>query len=182
MPIATITYNEVVTLVTNWIKANCVNISNYAGMPSCFKPGYKVTTRYAGNDSVNATYTVTIVNSIPQVAATTVDSDMTAFLTSIGANTRLNDTLPASEFINFINDMVTFCATKCAFSVSQYSTSKYLVYNASNTTYLSPINITTNEVLKVIEAFDILSILNSLGVIINEYIRAIPCKYTIRLK
>lgn len=181
MPLASITYNEVVTLVTNWIKANCTNIANYAGMPSCFKPGYSVKTRFAGNDSVNANHTETIVKSIAQVAAATVDSDMTSFLTSIRANTRLNDQLLASEFINFVNDMITFCSTKCSFAVSQYSTSKYLVYTSENTVYMSPIDITTAEEFKIIAASDILSILNSLGNVIKQNLRTIACTYNITM-
>lgn len=181
MPLQNITYDEIVQLVKNYIKANCINIANYSSLPACYKPGYKPKIQFAGKQGYAAYHTDILLNPIFQVSASTVDTDMNNFLTTIKINDKLSDNIPTSEYINLINDMVSFCSSKCCFTISQYDSGKYLVYNQA-TGFISIKELTTDEVLKIIEVEDIKDILNSLIQVINQNIRVTPATYNISLE
>lgn len=180
MSIGNITYGTVVNLVKNWIKTNCVNITNFAGIPSVFKSGYTSSTVFAGaGTAAVATYIYNLTgNAISSVGVSTVDNDMNNFITTIGINDKLNQPIPASEFINFINDMVSFCSTKVCFTTSQFHNVGYTVYYPQNTAYSSVVTLPTNFDIKVIEATDAIKILNSLFGVIQQNIRNVTCRYS----
>ena len=94
---------------------------------------------------------------------------------------KLNNNIPASEFINFINDIVSFCSTKLCFATSQYDGNRYLIYYTPNTSYSSIVSINTNESNKIVQANDVNSILNMLLNVIKQNIRNVPCTYNIAL-
>ena len=101
--------------------------------------------------------------------------------TKIKKNNKLNNNIPASEFINFINDIVSFCSTKLCFATSQYDGNRYLIYYTPNTSYSSIVSINTNESNKIVQANDVNSILNMLLNVIKQNIRNVPCTYNIAL-
>ena len=130
-----VTYKQIVDKIVADIKSSCINISNFASISSVFKSGYSQTiTISGGNDAARCYCTVTISgNNIVEVSAGTVDANMNSFLSTIGINSYINDYIKPSEFIKFLNDMITFCSTKLAYSTSHYAQStKYLIYNSSS--------------------------------------------------
>lgn len=172
-----ITYNTVITQVKNWIKTNCINIRNFASLPSCFKAGYTITSQFAGTNNAIMTYQVTISKYISAATTANVDNDMNSFINRISLASKLNNNIASSELISFVNDLMSFCSTKVAFTVSQYSSNRYIIYDTSNNNYKSTENILTAEMLKLIEMQDVLSILNILERVINQTSRIIPCRY-----
>lgn len=178
MTIASVTYQSLVDVVKNWIKTNCSNISNYANIPTTFKAGYQSKVRYAGNDTSPSSYTITISgNAVTSATTANVDSDMTAFLSSCGL-TNLAQNIPASEFLDFIKDMVVFCSTKLVIVGSQLSTTKYLCYDTSNTTYNDKFALDTNQAYKMMEATDITTLLSNIITLTRQTIRNKTCQYT----
>lgn len=183
MTIATITYQQLVTVVTDWVKANCSNIANFAGIESYFKSGWTTgKQRYAGNDTSPSCYTVTISgNIVSQVAATTVDSDMTTFLATNCGLSNLSQNIPDSEFLDFIKDMVVFCSTKVVNVASQYSSTRYICYDTGNTSYTNPFLINTSDAKKMLLASDITELLGNIITLVRQNMRNKTCQYTITL-
>lgn len=176
-----ITYNTVINTVKNWIKNNCINIANWNSIPACFKQGYSNTTVISGNGTIQSTCTINIVKYVSQVSGTTVDTDINNFLNNIGLSNKLNENIDNSEFINFINNIVNFCATRLCFTVSQYSENKYLIYSNLSVT-IPKIAMNDFEDFKLTESTDVIEILKCLEDILNKNIRTIPCTYDILLK
>lgn len=197
----TITYQELVNIVKNWIKSNCINITNYGSISAAAKPGYSYTVAnvYSYQSAVmaggrgnpvshyvahNEVTKATLTSPVVQATTAQVDSDMTAFLTKIGANSYLTTRVSEVNFYNFITDMVSFCCSKVCFLVSQSGNAnntslRYLVYNPSQATYNSTVNITSSSsVNAVITASSTLQMVNSLITLIKQGIRVLPCKYT----
>jgi hypothetical protein len=176
-----VTYSELVERIKSGIKTKCHNIADYANISNVFKTGFTGTyTIPGGNDYATCYCTYAISgNPISQVAASTVDTDMTNFISNIGLTQRINNNVVAGEFINFINDMVSFCSTKLAFSVSQYAPStRYLIYTG-NTSYPSLVNITSENLDKIIVTNDSNEFSNAIINITKNTIRTIPCTYSI---
>ena len=181
MPIGSMTYQNIVDTVKTWIKSNCSNITKFSEIPNVFKSGYTTTVQYAGDATSPSKYTTKISgNAVSQVATTTVDTDMTNFLTSIGV-TNTSKTIPASEFMDFVENMVSFCSTKLAYSISQYSTNKYLIYTTANTSYSSIRQINEDGAFKIITTEDINDILNSIINVTKQTIKNKPVTYTITM-
>ncbi len=187
MPIGNITYNTIVNLVKNYAKTNCQNVDNkYNSLPAEFKSGYSNKVIISNNGKkagVNGYCTHTITKSIAKVTGATIDTDMTNFLKTIKVDTKLNTNIPPREFINFINDMVSFCSTKFCFTVSQFNTNKYLVYYTGNTTYPS-IKILDADIdlyFRLDTAQDVNDIINSLMNVIKHTFRIQPCRYSVTL-
>lgn len=180
MTLQAITYQTIINTINNWILTNCKNFNTtISSLPAVFKPGYTISTRYAGNDLANANYTITIATSIPTVQTSTYTTDMNNFLNTINVTNKLNTNLAGSELINFIVDITSFCSSKLGFATSQYNTNKYLIYLTSNKTYRNSIKINTTNSTKLIEDTDINTILDVIVNTIKQNIRKITCKYTI---
>ena len=131
-----ITYQTIVDAVKTYIKTNCANITNFAGIPNVFKNGYSNKITISGGNAAATCYcTVTLsANEISQATTTDVDNDMTAFLQSIIPVAVLSQPITDSELIKFINDMTIFCSARMTYSTSIYNTgTSYLVYNKAQT-------------------------------------------------
>ena len=102
------------------------------------------------------------------------------FLSSIGVS-NVNATLTAGVFFNFINDMISFISTKCAFTVSQYSSNRFLIYWTGNTTYANTYKINLSAQEKISQYSDIHQMLNAIFNIAKQNIRCIPVQYNITL-
>ncbi len=179
MPIQNITYQTLVDLVKNYIKTNCKNISDFASISSVMKSGYSTSaTISSAGDGYTSSYTCTISKAVAQVDTSTVDTDMTNFLSTIGVSSKLSSNIPEGEFIKFFNDMVSFCSTKMAFATSQFTTTKYLIYNTGSTSYASTVTIGNNTARQLIKVTDITTITNMLTSVMKQTLRTIPCTYT----
>lgn len=182
MPLPVMTYADLINSIKNWILNNCINFeSNFSNLPAVFKSGYSVKTRYAGNDLASANHQITITKFVSSVPPTTFENDFQNFLTSINLTDKLNTNLADSEFFNLVNNIISFCSTKLCFAVSQYSTSKYIIYNTTNTYYLFLQKIDTSEMEKLIDHNDITMMLIAIIDIIKQNIRSYSCKYSITL-
>ena len=161
MALSAITYNTVVEHVKSWILANCMNFdTTIANLPACFKTGYSVVTTI----TTNAKSTVTISKGVSQVASTVVATDIVA-----------------NEFLNFVEDIISFCSTKIGIAASQYSTTNYMVYLTGNTTYSSLKNITTTTTYRLIDDADITTLINFITSVVRQNIRPYVCTYSIAL-
>lgn len=179
MPIANITYSTVVNQVKNWIKTNCSNISNYAGINSAFKPGYISTGVTLSSPQYTGTYTVSISTSISQASASNVDNDMESFCNLYNITNKLNTNIPADEFYHFIQDMISFICTKCAFTCSQYAQgTRYLIYYPNHTTYSTVFSISSTETKRLAQSNDVKSLMETIISVVNQNLRTIPCQYT----
>lgn len=185
MSLGTITYSQMVDLVKNWIKTNCTNISNFGSIPSCFKSGYTITGNCSGTfpTSLVDKYTVTISgNVVSEVAASTVDSQMSSFWSTYCGSLNVNLNITAENYINFIQDMISFCSGRVFMAVSEYSANKYLVYNAGNTTYLNYATLSsTQKEYRFVTATDVAysaqGILYNIINAVNQTIRLYPARY-----
>lgn len=190
MTLGPITYQNIVDTVKTWIKANCVNITNYAGMSACVKNGYSYQIGSSGSSAYIETAKASLSSQIIQLSASIVDSDMSNFLISVGASSFLNTNVSQDNFFKFISDMVCFCGTKLAYATSQSnnsstSTVRYLIYNNLNSTYNYKINIVqSSATTEILKANDTAVFLNYIIDLINQIgnnIRVVPCKYTFTL-
>lgn len=174
-------YSDIVNAIKTYIKTNCVNISNYNGIETAYKSGFTGTSTIPGGNGAATCYcTYTIAaNPVSQVASSVVDTDMTNFIAQIQLTSKLDTNIASSEFINFINDMVSFCSSKMVYATSQYAATKQiLIYSTSNTSYSSVAAITTEDANKMMVSGDINSIINAIVNITKQTIRCIPCRYT----
>lgn len=185
MPIATITYQEVINEVKNWIKTNCKNISNYASISSAFKSGWSKTDTVLSGGGYTGTGTTTISGgAVPQSSATEVDNDMKAFYQN---NCKLTDSdlsksITEAEFYHFIQNMISFICTKCVFATSQYAQSeRHLIYKTANTTFNTTFTINLTTTKKLLEATDVTSIMTTMLTVANQNIKCNHCTYQITI-
>ena len=193
MSLGSITYGTIVDAVKTWIKSNCSNIANYSGMSNAVKNGYSYT---VGTSSAGAAYsesaTCSLSSSITAaVGASTVDTDMNNFLSTIGVtSTMLSQNVNPTQYYKFINDMCCFCCTKLAFVTSQTGNAsntsvRYLIYWTGNTAYNYNISIASSTATAyVCNAADFNKIWQNLVdmmVRISGNIRVLPVKYTYSL-
>lgn len=177
MPIQNITYNTIINEVKNWIKTNCINISNYNSLPACFKPGYNTKTDIGGiNSEYPASLYCKILNSVPQATTADVDTDFNNFISSIGL-TNINTKCSANNYLAFMNDIVIFLSDHLIFTTSQFSTNKYLIYR-KNSSYAKRYILEEEAELRLITAEDIVSILDTVVNITKLNIRSLACTYS----
>jgi hypothetical protein len=105
---------------------------------------------------------------------------MTTFLSSCGL-TDLSKNIPASEFLDFIKDIVVFCSTKVVMVASQYSSKKYLCYDVANTTYNNKFQLDTSATQKIAEANDITQLLSNIVTLVRQSMRNKTCQYTVTM-
>lgn len=191
MSLGNITYQSIVDTVKTWIKSNCANIANYSGMNNAVKNGYvmnigssSVGTEYSESASCSLTSPITSA-----VSSSTVDTDMSNFLTSIGASSLLSQNVNPTQFYKFINDMCCFCCTKLAYVTSQQNTTtssvRYLIYWSGNTSYTYTQNIVnSSDVNLLINASDVNTMWQNIVDMmtrISGNIRIVPVSYTFSL-
>ena len=192
MSLGNVTYQAVVDTVKTWIKSNCANIANYSGMSNAVKNGYSYTVGTSSSgDAYSEAATCSLSSSITgAVASSTVDTDMTNFLSTIGASSILSQNINPTQFYKFINDMCCFCCTKLAFVASQTgnassSSVRYLIYWTGNTSYTYTINVAASTATNyVINASDINKVWQNIVdmmIRINGNIRVLPVNYTYSL-
>lgn len=190
MSLGTLTYATMISQVTNWIKTNCTNITNFAGIPSCFKSGYSVSGKCnhpngcpSDGKGVYDKYTVTISgNVLTQATGSDVDSKMTDFWTNYCGNLDVNLNISPENYLGFIQDMVSFCSARVFMSVSEYSANKYVVYYNGNTTYSNYVALSsTQSQYRFVTATDVAynaeGILYNIINATNQTIRLIPVRY-----
>lgn len=179
MPLGTFTYENVVNQVKNWIKSNCVNITNFAGINGSFKSGWSTSGTVLTSPQYTGTYSVGISRYVSQVTTATVDTDMTNFCNTYGISSRLSQNIPANEFYHFIQDMISFICTKCVYTVGQYAQStRYLIYYTGNTSYGNTFTISTTDTKRLAQATDATSLMTTMFDIVGRNIRCIPVTYS----
>lgn len=180
MPIVSdIKYETIVNQVKNWLKTNCVNITNYGGMEEQFKSswvGREMKSWKYGSGSYRSITTIT--KSVPQASASNVDNDMKAFCDAYKISNKLQKYVSEAEFYEFIQDMISFMCTRCRVACSQLVQSKeYLVYIPGTTDYSEVFDITSEEQQNVIDAEDVLSLLRTMVNVVHRSLRCYNCTY-----
>lgn len=183
MPIQPISYSTVVNTVKNWIKTNCLNISNYASMHASVKNGYILTVGTRMTGTILQTARGIVKNGLTgPIASTQVDLDMTSFLNHIGNPT---GNITPDNFYNFINNMAAFCYTNIVYIASKGEANsntayKYLVYKPNNSQWRNTIQLNT-DITNLIEANEINTFCENLVKIlttIEKDFDVIPIQYT----
>ena len=179
--IQSITYGAIIDIIKNYMKTNCVNITNFNGIPSVFKSGYSNKITISGGNAAATCYcTVTSSgNYIPSATTNDVDSDMSLFCDTIGLTPYLNLNVQDTEFVKFMNDMLSFCTIKLAFSTSVYNSTRYLIYNKNNSSYGTLYTINEGSSGKIVETTDVTSAIGKLLTDINTVIRELPVQYSL---
>ena len=162
MSIASVTYNTFVNTVKDLIKTNCLNISDYSSLPSCFKSGYNVSYEATCADkstcitySAGAIFTIANSSVVPQVAASQVDTNMNNFLSTYCSAVNLDDPISQRNYLAFMQDMICFAFAHCKFATSYFTYStNYLVY-ISSVTYNHPHILLSDQGYKFVQAIDI---------------------------
>ena len=184
MPLAKITYQTIVNQVKNWIKANCKNINNYGSISAQFKPDWGKTETVLSGSGYTGTSNISIINdtAINSVSASIVDTDMTNFLNTLGLKDKLNNTITEPDFYHFIQDMISFMCTKCAFATSQYAQSeRHLIYKNSNTTFNTTYTMSFINGADIINAKDVTDIMKTMIDVVHQTIRCHHCRYTLSI-
>lgn len=186
MPLPTdLTYNELKNTVTNWIKTNCMNISNYGAISSAVKSGYQYTIGTFGGGAYTEKATAIISSPLNEpTSASQVDIDMNEFWTIIGSPSGY---ISPYTFYPFINNMVSFCCTKIAYIYSQPNKSgnslKYLIYYPQNKTWKFYTPIVESE-YRLIDASDTDTFWKNLIEMVSRkegYIRVLTTQYRFTL-
>ena len=179
--IQSITYETIVNQIKNYMKNNCINITNYAGINAAFKSGYSSKITISGGNSAATCYcTITSSGNLVQQATTSdVDTDMTNFCNTIGLTPYLTQSVKDTEFVKFMNDMLMFCTTKLAFSTSVYNSNRYLIYNKGQTSYGTTYTINEGSNNKTVETTDATTAINSLLNGVNNMVRDLPVIYNL---
>ena len=183
------TYNTIIEQVKSWIINNCVNVSNYANLPACFKQGFSQsfypphTWTDIGRGLANyrgclftPTTTAHIDRYIPSVSSSTVTNDLNTFINSISIVKQNN--IAAEDFINFINNIFSFCSTKVGYTSSFLNESTYIVYNTYANTYVYKEIVKGVNTDKIITSKDATDLVNLLFSVMKANLRSIPCTYT----
>lgn len=182
MPIQIITYKSIINEVKNWIKSNCINITNYGSIKPEFKAGWSRTdaTMFVDNDpalGVKNTCKISISRSIPSATASNVDSDIDEFCKTY--NIQPDATITEDELYHFIQNMISFICTKCCYATSQYSQeNSYLVYIPSNKSYMNVFTIDGVKTPHLITSIDTKSIMTTMFDVVNRNLRSYHCQYT----
>ena len=136
-----VTYQELRNIVYNYIVNNCANIdARYDSMNASFKSGWASgKTLMPGADNREnygawAYYRIYDSTSIAQVAATTVSSELDAFITNNMGISNRAEVIPASDLLNVIRDLTSFCISTIYFAKSPWYTAG-IIYYKSNSGY-----------------------------------------------
>ena len=197
-----ITYNQILTRVTNWIKANCANVdARYDSvLPANAKNGYNYwMVNYSWNMPDNGTTTLqckaTLVTPVTKVTSTTIDNEVTAFCTAIGlTSTARTYNVDDRNFVTFLENLTVFLATKIAFTIpvstgtmasnagstTTYGNNRYVVYmsNALPTSKLiqlvSPSNSQSDYTIKM---SDMVKGIDNLFATVKSQVRTVQGTY-----
>lgn len=162
MSLATVTYNSFINTVKDLIKANCINISDYSSLPSCFKSGYSVSYEATCADkstcitySAGATFKIANSSVISEVAASQVDTNMSSFLNTYCSAVNLDNPISQENYLAFMQDMICFAFAHCKFATSYFTyNTNYLVY-ISSVMYNNPHVLVSDKGYKFVQAIDI---------------------------
>lgn len=166
-------YQDLYNTAYNSIVSACTNINNYDSIASQLKSGYSRSITNA-----KATATLTIVNPISSVSASTVSSQFQSHLTNYGID--LSDTVnveDATGLINFYTALASFVSAKVCLAGSSETDSKYIIYNSNGSIQ----SYTKIDPLDVIRANDNLTTTRTINQIIASNIKAYVVRYTLSI-
>lgn len=178
-----ITYKNITDKILAFINNNCQNVgSKYDSMDACFKSYDTGFFQIPGSVNAQIRFYLT-KNKVERKETSNVNSDFENFLKNIGVYNKLNQQILDGELYHLINNMVGFCIENLKFSISQYSSKKYLIYTGgviSLPTSLYPL--IGNEKTDRIDAKDVNDIFTIIMDKLHNKIRVIPVEYTVSLK
>lgn len=172
------TFQQLVDEVKNYIKTNCINISDFNSISETLKSGYTTAIKIGGQytaGSVNYYYTncAIVANAVGQATTDQVDIDMANYLNSIG-RTNLTETIPEIEVLQFLEELAVFCYNHCWFLNGQFTTSNIFVYASGDRSDIQPL---PRTYFNLIKATDMLQLLNNFTTNIKPISRQFTAKY-----
>lgn len=163
----TVTYQQLYDVAFAKIVSQCVNVSNFANLPSMFKSGY---TYVLSNGRPRVTYTIS--NYVSEYTSSAVGTAFKATLAKYGI-TDLSLTASSKGILNFYKALITFCTANVRICGCQLTTNKYIVYVPG--TEETP---TVEGEGELIGAYDLESLMTSVSSIIAGSIKAYEVRYT----
>ena len=113
-----IVYDDLIKEVTNKIKSVCKNI-NTLNVPDSIKNGTVNVDLKNGNFEFKATVSDSLTTSaVPQ---STVENQLTSFLSGRGIQTRKKETITTRDILNFYQNVAIFMSIKLVQATSQYN-------------------------------------------------------------
>lgn len=181
MSLGSVTYDDLVDRAVNVIKSNVHNIdqTKFNNLPDCLKSTYQNILVYSGTDAgasgSSHAYVSITGNSVSKVNDT-VKTDLTSFLSSAGI-TDLDDDITPEKFIDFFNNVMSFCSRYLRYSVSQFTPNVYLIYGDTGSTKTYNNNLTDDLVYaKSIDSTT--GMLNVLKNRLSIVVRCYPATYS----
>lgn len=141
-----VTYQQLIDIVYTYICNTCANIdAKYDSLNNCFKyenwdGGIKWVsdkTKISGDGraAYSTWYRYEIINGtqIDRITASTVGTDLNNLLSNRGITNR-NETVPATDLLNVINNLTSFCVSNIWFAKSPFynSGNSGVIYYKSN--------------------------------------------------
>ena len=152
------TYKELYDEALALIKAQCTNVTNFAGLPSSIKSGYTY------NDTKNRiTMRYTISNPVSEMSSSAFDALFQTSMTNHGIYGKLSSEVTPRGVYNFYKALIAFCTANIRICCSQLLTTKYIICVSGTETSVTSITegdkITTTEA--VVLSKDIVNIMMS---------------------
>lgn len=133
-----VTYNEILSIVINWITSNCQNLRSDWGTSSASLRYINGTIHNVGvsqtrwldhvgdnnsgttyRDRSNATARLTISGGVGAVSSATVNTDITNFFSALGLTTeKINYPVDDKNIYPFLRNIVYFCSRKVCWAIS----------------------------------------------------------------
>ena len=181
-----VTYKALRDIIYNYIVANCANIDgNYNNMNSSFKAGFitgKTSFGTNGKAGYGAWYQQSIVSGteIPQVASSTVSSQLDSFFSTQMGITNQNETIPATDFLNTFYNLVSFCIGRIYFAKSPWDTTGVIYYKSGTDYPATAARDSSTGDLLLVKANDVKGLISKVTTWLkNNSYRNGNCRYTI---
>lgn len=138
MILNTITYNDILDKLIDYITTNCKNIVDYDGMDKSYKNGTKVTLATVRATTANQStvpHYLTVESSITKKTINDVTNDIDIFFSELGLLKNDRDKyITGYNFYNFLYDLILFCNFKVCWACAQLPTLLGTVTGTSATT------------------------------------------------
>lgn len=161
MSISKVTYNTFVNKIKDLLIADCLNISNYDLLPSCFKSGYSMSYEADCADkstcitySAGATFKIANSSVVNTVSSTQVNIDMNNFLSTYCSAVNLDNPISERNYLAFMENMNCFACAHCKFATSYFTQNVYLIY-ISSVIYNNPRTLLSDQGYKFVQAIDV---------------------------
>lgn len=178
-----ITYQTLYNQTLEQIKLVCLNVSDFASLPSAYKSDYSeltehpITYQYDGKTYTLNTQTIKVTpkNPISQIATSVVDTDFKTFMNAcgFGTTTALSAITTARGCVSFYNAVASFIQKNVCY-VQGRNKDKCIVYVRNYTSGSTDITANTGALIAYDDATEVNNILSN---IITNTARTVTMTY-----